>query len=96
MARATNSVLLHRVRGKIGNQVVVKQYGSKTVLSKYPDMSGVKPSKRQKKQRNSFADAIAYAQAIIRDPVKKAVYNRKAKKKDQDAYHYAIQEFLRR
>ncbi|MGE5107393.1 MAG: hypothetical protein ACM3H8_07605 [Sphingobacteriales bacterium] len=93
MARANNSLLLHKVRGKIGDQIVVKQYGKKTVISKYPDMSSVKPSKPQKKQRGKFGKAVAYAQEILYNPVKKAAYSRKLKK-GEDVYHYAMKEFF--
>jgi len=72
MAQSPTSVILHRMRGAIGKQIVVKQYGNKTVITAYPDMSNVKPSKLQKLKRKKFAAAIEYARSIIRDPVKKA------------------------
>lgn len=94
MARSHNSVLLQQVRGQIGKQIVVKHYGKKTVITAYPDMSGVKPSKLQKAQRKTFADAVAYAQGINNDPVKKALYKKKVKK-GQKVYNYAIKEYLK-
>jgi hypothetical protein len=74
---------------------VVKRYGNKTVITAYPDMSGVKPSKLRKVKRKVFADAVAYAQAINNDPVKKALYKKKVKK-GQTVYHYAIKEYLKK
>lgn len=94
MANSNNSILLHRMRGQIGKQIVVKQYGNKTVITRYPDMQNIKPSKQQKKRRSRFADAVAYAKAILLDPVKKAAYTKKVKK-GQTVYHFAIKEFLR-
>ena len=94
MARSDNSILLHKVRGQIGKQIVVKRYGDKTVITGYPDMSGIKPSKLQKKKRKLFAGAVAYAQAINNDPVKKALYKKKVKK-GQTVYHYAIREYMK-
>ena len=94
MARSENNPLLHQLRGQIGKQIVIKRYGKKTVVSAYPDMSRVKPSKLQKIKRKSFADAVAYAKAINNDPVKKALYKKKVKK-GQRVFNYAIKEFLR-
>jgi len=95
MAESVNSVLLHHLRGQIGRQIVVKQYGKKTVVTKYPDMSNVKPSKLQKAKRKGFAEAVAYAQDILHDPEKKKTYGRKLKK-GESVYHAAIKEFLRK
>lgn len=95
MATGNNSILLHQVRGQIGKQIVVKQYGNKTVITAYPDMSRVKPSKLQKAKRKVFAEAVAYAQVINNNPVKKAVYKKKVKK-GQTVYNYAIKEYLKK
>ena len=92
MAQSTNSLLLQKMRGQIGKQFVVKQYGKKTVITAYPDMSQVKPSKAQKANRKEFAKAVAYAQAILHDPVKKKVFAAKLKK-GASVYHAAIKEF---
>ena len=94
MARSLTSVLLHKVRGQIGKQIVVKQYGSKTVITAYPDMSNIKPSKLQKQKRKKFAAAIQYAQSIIHDPVKKAAYL-KIMKRGERVYNAAIKEYLK-
>jgi hypothetical protein len=58
-------------------------------------MTGIKPTKLQKKQRNYFADAVAYARAINDDPVKKAEYKKKVKK-GGSVYQYALKEYLRK
>ena len=93
MARSRN-LLLRNVQGQIGKELVVKKYGKKTVITKYPDMSGIKPSKLQKVKRSRFAEAVAYAQNILRNPALKAQYAAKVKN-GQSVYHYAIKEFLR-
>jgi hypothetical protein len=74
MAQSNSSILLRKMRGQIGKQFVVKQYGKKTVITAYPDMSNVKPSKAQKVKRKRFAETVAYAQSILHDPVKKKAY----------------------
>lgn len=73
---------------------MVKQYKDKTVVSKYPDMSKVKPSALQKKNRNRMKEAIAYAQSILYDVKKKAAYQKKIGK-DKSVYREAIKEYLK-
>jgi hypothetical protein len=95
MAYSERSLLFRHVRGQIGKQIVIKQYGKKTVISAYPNMSGIKPSKLQKQKRSKFSDAVAYAQSIIHNPALKDAYAKKLKK-GQRIYNAAIREFLRR
>jgi hypothetical protein len=90
----SHSPLTHGLRGQLGKQLVFKRYGKKTVVTRYPDMSKVKPSKQQQQQRSRFAEAVAYARKITHDPVLKATYAEKVNK-GQTVYHYALQEYLR-
>jgi hypothetical protein len=91
----SENIILHNVRGHIGKQIVVKKYGKKTVVTKYPDMSKVKPSYLQKSKRSKFAEAVDYAQKILRTPALKAQYAKKVKRR-QSVYHYAIREYMKR
>lgn len=95
MAIAYANVLLEGTSGALGKQIVIKNYGGKTVITAYPDMSRVKPSKQQKAGRNVFREAVAYAQAINNDAVKKSAYKKKLKK-GQSVYHAAIAEYMRK
>ena len=63
------------------------------MVTKYPDMSRVKPSQQQKEKRKTFAEAVAYARAINNDPKQKAAYLKKVKK-GESVYHFALKEFL--
>jgi hypothetical protein len=58
------------------------------VITKAPDMGNIKPTKLQKKKRNRFKEAVAYAQLIMADPVKNAPLKRKIKK-GRSVYHAA-------
>ena len=61
-------------RGHIDKKIVVRQYsGRRTVLSAYPDMTNIKPSDNQKKQRLSFKEAQAYASQYLSDPERKSI-----------------------
>ena len=89
----TDNILLKGMRGKIGN-LVVKQYKYGTVITSVPDMSDIEPSESQRAKRNSFGDAVAYAQGILRDPKKKQAYKQKLKK-SASVYNSAIKEYLK-
>ena len=85
--------LLKGLKGAVGKQLVFKQYQDKTVVTRYPDMSKVKPSEGQKEKRKRFAEAVAYATAINRNPQQKALYQQKVQN-GQSVYHYALKEYL--
>jgi hypothetical protein len=93
MARSNTNILLKGLHGAIGQQIVVKQYGKRTVVTKYPDMSNIKPSVLQQDKRNTFREAVAYAKAILQDVDQKALYAAKVKR-GQTVYHYALKEYL--
>jgi hypothetical protein len=81
--------------GAIAKTVVLKQYAHQTVITAYPDMSGIKPSPKQKAGRSDFAEAVAYARGINNDPVKKAAYAA-ALDTRRSVYHAALSEYLTR
>jgi len=95
MARLAKNTALKGISGKLGKQLVFKQYGDKTVITLYPDMSRVKPSRKQKSNRNLFKEAVAYAKNINRTPALKQAYLKKVKK-GESVYHYAIKEYLQK
>jgi hypothetical protein len=61
----SENVLLKKLSGHIGRQLVIKQYGNKTVVTKYPDMSRRKLSPKQKQVNETMADATYHAQGIM-------------------------------
>jgi len=95
MARTDSNLILKGFSGAIGKQIVVKQYGDKTVITKFPDMTRVKPTANQKMRRGVFTEAIAYAKSIIGSPAKKAAYQKKLKK-GQRVYQAAISEYMKK
>ena len=95
MARTSKNSLLKGLSGSIGKQLVFKMYDGMTVVSRYPDMSRVKPSMWQKESRELFKKAVAYAQAIIRNPETKEAYAAKLPK-GKSVYHAALQEFMKK
>jgi hypothetical protein len=95
MARVPKKSILNKAKGKIGDELVVKQYDYGTVITRYPDMSRVKKSPLQEKENALFKEAVKYAQGIIHDPKKKAAYAKKLKK-GKSVYHAAIREYMKK
>jgi hypothetical protein len=93
MARSQQNIILKALHGAIGKEFVIKQYGKKTVVSKYPDMTQIQATTLQEEQRNIFKEAVAYVKKIINDPAIKAVYAKKVKR-GQTVYNYALKEYL--
>ena len=61
----SESVLLKKISGHIGKELVFKQYGNKTVVSKYPNMSKRKLSSKQKGVNETMRDAHYRAKEIM-------------------------------
>lgn len=92
MASVSKQSILNDLKGQLGKELVFKQYRNKTVVSRRPDMSRVRASTYQKKNRSLFAAAVAYAKEISRNPEKKQLYAGRVAD-GQTVYHYAIKEF---
>jgi hypothetical protein len=91
MARGKNPIL-QGLSGALGKQIIIKQYGDKTVITAFPSKRKKKPSALQRLGQTEFKAAVAYAQAILKDPVKKKAYEKKVRN-GQKVYHYAISEY---
>jgi hypothetical protein len=79
---------------KIGD-IVIKKYGDKTVVSKYPDMSNIIPSGSQKEKRNRFAEAVAYAKTINNSSILRNDFLKRVGMV-KSVYQSALKEFLQR
>ena len=100
MAHLPNNSPLHGMSGRVGN-IIFKYYPNmnngkgKTVASKEPDMSGIKPSPLQKLRRDLFAEAVAYAHSVKRDPEKRAAYE-KVLKPGQKVFNAALSGYMKK
>lgn len=81
-------------KSKVGD-IVIKQYGDKTVISKYPDMSNVVPSDSQLGKRSRFAEAVAYAKTINSNPILRIDYVKRYGD-SKSVYQAALKEYLNR
>ncbi len=80
--------------GQFNQQMVLKTYGDKTFLCKYPDMSNVEFTDIQKAEQSLFADAIAYARSIINEPEKKEAF-KATLEPGRRVYNAAISAYLK-
>lgn len=83
-----------KIKNIVG-EIVIKQYGDRTVVSKFPDMSNIIPSTSQIEKRTRFADAVCYAQSINNSPVLKADFLKRVGDV-RSVYQHALKEFLNR
>jgi hypothetical protein len=93
MARTKNPLWTSSkgIRGGVLKEIVFKQYKDRTVVTKFPDMSGITQTELQIKGNSKFADAIIFAKDIINDPIKKAAYKRR---EGLSVYHSAIKNYM--
>ena len=93
MARVKNNLFIEGTGGAVGKNIVYRTIKNKTFACKYPDMSNIIPSKDQTKGRERFANAVAFARSVMKDPKKSALY---AKRRGHSAYHTAIRDYMKR
>jgi hypothetical protein len=91
VAKASGNILAKGMKGSIGKELVYRTTKNGTFACKYPDMSGVNPSKNQAKGRSRFAEAVKFAQAVVKDPVKSAKYK---DGNEYSVYHAAIKDYM--
>ncbi len=93
MAISKNNIVTETLSGKVGN-VIFKNNGNKTVISRYPDMSKVVKTEKQIENQYRFKAAQSYAKSILSDPEKKIAFV-KTIPKGKIAYHAAISKYLK-
>jgi hypothetical protein len=95
MAQTNDNVILQKVSGNIGKQVVLKRVHGKTVLSKMPKKPAVRSAKQQMCAQG-FKLASAYAKSVMLNPELKALYSAEAKRRGViNAYNMALSDCLR-
>lgn len=95
MARVQENDITTSLSGRVGKQLIFKTYSYGTVVTRYPDMSGVKPTMKQKKSNKLFAAAVAYAKSVIADPVRRKKYESKLPS-GKTVYIAALSDYMRK
>lgn len=93
MAKVKNNIITQGLSGKLNKLIVFKTRNNKTFVSRYPDMSKVVPTEKQKLEKSRFAQAVAYAKAVLADPIKKQAVTLRTPP-GKLVYHQAIKEFM--
>jgi hypothetical protein len=89
------STIFQGFSGSINRQLLFRQCGGKTVVSKFPDRSAVIYSEKQKLERRRFADAVSFARVVIADQGLKQTYSIKAAVLGfRSAWNVAIAEYM--
>ena len=96
MAKIPKDSILNGITGAIGQQVVLKKRGDKTIMTAYPVMDHLKPTSRQKTRRMLFMEAVAYARSIVNNPDKKKAYEAAGLPEGKSVYGAAISEYMKR
>lgn len=98
MATVRKSMIVERFSGKLYG-VVFKQYRHTVVISKIPDMTGVKRSENQKKCNTTFANAVAYSREIKHNPEKRKAFlewlSTIPRRRRGPEYHMAIRYYCK-
>jgi hypothetical protein len=95
MARVRKHSLLSALSGAVGKELVFKQYGGTTVVSKYPDMEGIKATPLQQLQRDKMKAAQAHWRQVKRDAALRAQYDKELQP-GKRLYNKVISEFMKK
>jgi DUF917 family protein len=94
MAISFKNVITRMYSGKVGD-IVLRNYGGKSVMAKRPDCSKVVKSPAQLANQAKFAKANKYSKAVKSDPQRSKDYSEKKKKtKYKDVYHAAMSDYM--
>jgi hypothetical protein len=87
------SFLYKLIRGAIGKEYVIKHYSYGAIRTKYPDMSRIIASAKQRKCRDIFKEAVAYAKQVIADPAGKKAWQKRIRRSN-GVYNDAIKFYM--
>jgi len=93
MAIVKSNLFTEGLSGSVGKQIVFRQRGGDTVVSKSPVFLEREPSEAQKAQQIRFQQAVIYGKAAISVPATKEAYDAEAKR-GQSAFNVAFADFL--
>ena len=93
MAYVKKNIVTEGMSGKLGNNIVFRNRGGKTVVAVTPEKKKRKLSEAQKVQTRKFSTAIAYGKQAVQDPAAKAAYQAQAKG-GQTAFNVAVSDCL--
>jgi len=94
MAISFKNLITKMYSGRVGD-IVLRNYGGKSVMAKRPDCSKVIKSAAQLANQAKFAKANKYSKAVKNDPQRSKDYSEKKKNtKYKDVYHAAMSDYM--
>ena len=89
------SAIFAGFRGTVDRQLLFRQCGGKTVVSKFPDRSNVIYSEQQRRAQKRFSEALSFARIVIQEPGLRDTYCIKASQLGyRSAWNLAIAEYM--
>ena len=92
-AYVKKNIVTEGLSGMLGNSIVFRQRGGKTIVAVRPKTSEQEPTEGQKQQQNKFREANRYATQATQDPTLKAAYEQRTKG-NQSAFNVAMADYL--
>lgn len=92
MAIVKNNLITEGLSGKLGNMLVFRNMGNKTIVSTVPK-ANENPSEDQKLNREKFQSAVIYRKSAISEPTTKLAYKKAGVKEGLSAYNVAVADF---
>lgn len=93
MAKIGKNIVTTGLRGKLGDLIVFRKRGDKTIVASAPEKTDRELTDAQKKHRHQFQNAILYGKSVVADPIRNAAYKGEAKD-GQSAFNVAVADFL--
>lgn len=93
MAKVKDNIVTTGLSGKLGNLIVFRNRGGKTIVSKAPKKKEQELSEAQQQHQLRFQEAIIYGKASMSDSQKKEAYDASAEE-GQSGFNVAVADFL--
>ena len=95
MPKVRLNPLIEEIHGTMYDVVFKKSPKGNMIVTKRPDMSGVKWSEAQQNQRQRFQQANEYAKAAMADPKVRAVYVKRGKRAHRSPFRVAFSDYFK-
>ena len=93
MAKVLFNPIMEQIRGKIG-ELVFRRFENRIIIARKPDSSGRVPTAGQLVVRTRFRDAARYANHVMADPARRALYEPAAARLGRSLRITIMGEFL--
>jgi len=93
MTKVLRNIVTTGMSGEMGNLIVFRSCGNRTIVAAKPVKSHHELTEPQKQHQRKFQHAILYGKSIFSSPVLKAQYQEKAGE-GVSAYNVAVADFL--